>query len=155
MDHVTEESTDSRQIAAAVRRLMLATDTYRRVVAEAHGINVAEVITLGDLYHLGPLTPRSIAERLAWTTGGVTALLDRLERAGYAQREPNPTDRRSVIVRPTPRGLQITQSAFQILESAVAQATTDHGADVETLTAFLEDTTTALREAVNDQSRPT
>lgn len=149
---VAEESIDSRQVVVAVRGLMVAADAYRRGVADAYGINVADVITLGDLYHFGPMSPRSIAERLAWTTGGVTALLDRLERAEYAHRVPHPTDRRSVIVQLTPLGAQITQNAFQILESTVAQAAKDHDTDVETLTVFLESTTTALQQAANDHS---
>ena len=35
------------------------------------------------------------------TSGAVTALVDRLQAAGYVERVPNPQDRRSSIVRPT------------------------------------------------------
>jgi DNA-binding MarR family transcriptional regulator len=34
------------------------------------------------------------------TTGGVTVVIDRLEKAGYVKRQPNPADRRSVIIQP-------------------------------------------------------
>jgi DNA-binding MarR family transcriptional regulator len=34
------------------------------------------------------------------TTGAVTGMIDRLERAGYVNRQPDPDDRRRVIVQP-------------------------------------------------------
>lgn len=46
----------------------------------------------------GPMTPGRLAECTGLTTGGVTVVLDRLEKAGYARRERNPDDRRSVLV---------------------------------------------------------
>jgi DNA-binding MarR family transcriptional regulator len=36
-----------------------------------------------------------------------TRLIDRLERAGLAERLPNPSDRRSVLVRATARGRRV------------------------------------------------
>ena len=38
--------------------------------------------------------------------GAVTALVDRLEARGYAERIPNPEDRRSMLVRVTQKGLE-------------------------------------------------
>ena len=49
---------------------------------------------------LGGATPKQLAEATALTTGAITGIVDRLEMAGYAKRESNPADRRSVIVRP-------------------------------------------------------
>jgi len=54
---------------------------------------------MDHLHEAGELTPGQLAERLCLTSGAVTALLDRLERLGWAKREPHPHDRRSVIVR--------------------------------------------------------
>ena len=36
------------------------------------------------------------------TTGAITGVIDRLERAGYVRRERDPADRRKVIVRARP-----------------------------------------------------
>jgi DNA-binding MarR family transcriptional regulator len=46
----------------------------------------------------GALTPSQLAGRLRLTSGGVTALIQRLERAGCIVREPHPEDRRSSLV---------------------------------------------------------
>jgi len=44
------------------------------------------------------LTPRDLARWACVTTGGMTVILDRLEKDGYLKREANPADRRSCIV---------------------------------------------------------
>jgi DNA-binding MarR family transcriptional regulator len=41
-----------------------------------------------------------LAEPTGLTTGAVTRLIDRPERAGYVRRTPNPRDRRSLVVEP-------------------------------------------------------
>ena len=50
------------------------------------------------LAELGTATPGQIARATGLTTGAITGIVDRLEKLGYARREPSPTDRRSVIV---------------------------------------------------------
>jgi len=54
---------------------------------------------------MGPLTPGKLAECTGLTTGGVTVVLDRLERAGLVRRERNPHDRRSVLIHLQPETL--------------------------------------------------
>jgi DNA-binding MarR family transcriptional regulator len=44
-----------------------------------------------------------LAEASRLTTGAITAVIDRLERAGLARRVPDPTDRRRVLVELTPK----------------------------------------------------
>jgi DNA-binding MarR family transcriptional regulator len=46
----------------------------------------------------GPSTPKVIAAATGLTSGGVTVALDRLERGGYIHRQPNPQDRRSLLI---------------------------------------------------------
>jgi len=48
----------------------------------------------------GPATAGWLAEMTGLTTGAVTGMVDRLERAGYARRKRDPHDRRRVIVTP-------------------------------------------------------
>ena len=45
-----------------------------------------------------PLSPTAIAERLIVTTASVTSLLDTLERRGLVERQPDPTDRRRLLI---------------------------------------------------------
>jgi MarR family transcriptional regulator, organic hydroperoxide resistance regulator len=61
----------------------------------------------------GPSTPRDLARRACVTTGGVTVVLDRLEKAGYVERKPNPTDRRSCIVHLIPESLRKLEGVYK------------------------------------------
>jgi DNA-binding Lrp family transcriptional regulator len=47
----------------------------------------------------GPSTAGRLAQLSGFTTGAITGIVDRLERAGYARREPHPNDRRSIVIR--------------------------------------------------------
>jgi hypothetical protein len=50
----------------------------------------------------GPITAGRLAELTGLTTGAITGVLDRLERAGFVARDQDPSDRRRVVVRCTP-----------------------------------------------------
>jgi len=73
---------------------------FSQAVADRVGISATDLETLDILVRSGPLTAGRLAELTGLTTGAITGLVDRLERRGYAHREPHPTDRRSVIVQP-------------------------------------------------------
>jgi DNA-binding MarR family transcriptional regulator len=62
-----------------------------------------------------------MAERSGLTTGAVTAVIDRLEAAGYVRREPDPADRRRVIVRPVPHRARQIGRLFEPLAAAMAE----------------------------------
>jgi DNA-binding MarR family transcriptional regulator len=79
-----------------------AADDFDREVARLLGVNETGLRCLEILVQDVPeATPRLLADRLGLTTGSVTSMLDRLEKAGYVTRSPHPSDRRKVIVRAT------------------------------------------------------
>ncbi|MET9464653.1 MarR family transcriptional regulator [Streptomyces sp. NPDC006544] len=69
-------------------------------VAQLLGLNVTDLTCLGHILGAGdtPLGAGDLAELTNLTTGAVTGVLNRLERAGYASRRPDPADRRRVRV---------------------------------------------------------
>ena len=48
----------------------------------------------------GPITAGELAERTGLTTGAITGVIDRLEKAGFVRRVKDPDDRRRVIIEP-------------------------------------------------------
>jgi DNA-binding MarR family transcriptional regulator len=56
----------------------------------------SQFLTLLDVH--GPLAPGRLGELTGLTSGAVTAVLGRLEAAGYVRRDPDPGDRRRVVV---------------------------------------------------------
>jgi DNA-binding MarR family transcriptional regulator len=71
---------------------------FGAAVAEKVGIHPTDLEALGLLLDEGPMTAGRLADRTGLTTGAVTRMIDRLERDGYVQRQPDPGDRRRVIV---------------------------------------------------------
>ncbi|MBF6332960.1 MarR family winged helix-turn-helix transcriptional regulator [Nocardia transvalensis] len=66
------------------------------------GLSASDRKCMDTLRRLGPVTAGAIAEHTGLTTGAVTGLVDRLERAGYARRVRDPRDRRKVLVELVP-----------------------------------------------------
>jgi len=57
-----------------------------------------------------PLPPHEIAERLIISRATVTGLIDSLERQGYVQRRPHPSDRRMLLVEVTDTGRKVANT---------------------------------------------
>jgi len=65
-------------------------------LSESHAIEVLGVY--------GRMNMKTLAEKLAVTTGTVTITVDRLEKSGYAKRATTEEDRRAYIIELTPAG---------------------------------------------------
>lgn len=79
-----------------------ANDAFDEVACQKLGINRTDLRCLNVVDNEGPMTAGRLAELSGLTTAAVTAVLDRLERAGYARRVRAEVDRRQVIVEVTP-----------------------------------------------------
>lgn len=90
---------------------------FRRAIERIRieGIDVApsdqkSLISLMVLRHGDPphqRTPTELSRLLLLSSGATTSLVDRLESRGYVTREPDPRDRRGVLVGLTPKGDRI------------------------------------------------
>ncbi len=91
------------ELGAAVRANQAAVDAFDEATAAHLGINRTDLRCLDLLTQEmgGEATPGQLGIRVGLSTGSVTAMIDRLERLGYATRSPDPADRRKVVVRPT------------------------------------------------------
>jgi len=89
------------QVAGGLRALSTEIDRLDQAAADRYGLNRTDMRALDITGRSGPLAPTELARLLGFTTGGVTTVLDRLERAGYIRRQPDPTDRRRQVVQIT------------------------------------------------------
>ncbi|MEM6589907.1 MAG: MarR family transcriptional regulator [Pseudomonadota bacterium] len=94
-----EEATP-QDLVAACRRLYACIDRLDTKAANTVGVSRNDLRCLNMLAE-APAKPSKIAAELGLTTGSVTTLLDRLEKANLAKRERDPNDRRGIIVHPT------------------------------------------------------
>jgi DNA-binding MarR family transcriptional regulator len=105
------------EVEAAVDRVWKLSKYLDRLwdsTAERFGLNQAgEYKVLLKLRHTPErrMTPGELSTKLVLSTGAMTNRLDRLEEAGLVQRDRDPHDRRSVIVRLTDRGASLVEEA--------------------------------------------
>jgi DNA-binding MarR family transcriptional regulator len=86
------------EILDAIVRMIAGAILFSHQVAEKAGLGPSDGQFLTLLQVHGPLTPGRLAELSGLTTGTVTGVLDRLERAGYVRRDRSLNDRRKVLV---------------------------------------------------------
>src|SRR5262245_13110674 len=100
----------AKEVTGRVIRLAgIFQDAYGEAFAPL-GIGESEYGILAALRRAGApyrLTPTELARHRMMTSGGMTALLDRVERKGFVARSPNPADRRGSLVGLTDEGLRV------------------------------------------------
>lgn len=101
-------------------------------VVEDHGLSMAQYNVLRILRGAGEegLPTLAIRERMIEEAAGITRLIDKLERAGYVQRERDATDRRQVYCRITDAGTRLLVGVDPHLISAL-DAALSHVAEAE------------------------
>ena len=106
---------------------------------------MTDLLALGYLRDKGALSAGALGESLGLASASMTALLDRLERAGYARRQPHVNDRRSVMVELTAAGRAEVGTLFDLLGSDVATALSDTSpAELEAVARFLDEITSCF-----------
>lgn len=88
-------------ICAALSRNEIAATRLRAGLGRRLDLAEHDVTALQHLARAGELTPTQLARRLQLTSGGATALVQRLERRGFVARTPHPVDGRSSCLRLT------------------------------------------------------
>jgi DNA-binding MarR family transcriptional regulator len=77
-------------------------NAFDHLAAERLGVNKGDLHCLNIIENNHGLSAGELADRSGLTPGAVTGVIDRLERAGYARRVPDPNDRRRVTIEVTP-----------------------------------------------------
>lgn len=111
-----------RTVARAVARIADADRRLRLAAAERLGVGASDFDALVLLDTEGPLAAGRIAEAMAITTGAVTGLIDRLERAGCVQRTRHEADRRQVLIELAPEQRDQLEAHWKDRDRLVAEA---------------------------------
>jgi DNA-binding MarR family transcriptional regulator len=115
--------------------LILAGERYRQVLAEAIGLGTTECQTLSYLEVHGSSGQSELARDLGLTSSALTALVDRLERQGVAERVAHPQDRRRTTIRVTERGASLVTQSHEWLDATLDRI---DPADLELVSASLK-----------------
>ncbi|MGI5232705.1 MarR family transcriptional regulator [Actinoallomurus sp. CA-142502] len=100
------------ELGHQARASTLWTVLLHNAIASRSGINVTDMQCINLLQLRGPMTPGQLADAMFLTTGGaITAVIDRLEKAGMVRRRRDEDDRRRVIVEAAEGGATAALSA--------------------------------------------
>jgi DNA-binding MarR family transcriptional regulator len=140
---VSRESKDElfQELLRLAREEEAANDAFDEVASRKLGINRTDMRCLNIVENQGRITAGRLAELSGLTTAAVTAVLDRLEGAGYARRVRHDRDRRQVLVEVTPllkeRGEKIWGPIAEDARRRVARMTV---AEMKTVMDFYRET---------------
>ena len=94
------------KVLNALRDYRASEAAMRRRTRSSMGMGETDLLALRHLLQAEaagqPIGPKELGARLGVTSASMTTLIDRLVKSGYIRREPHPTDRRALILRPTP-----------------------------------------------------
>ncbi|MFE6612769.1 MarR family transcriptional regulator [Amycolatopsis sp. NPDC057786] len=104
----------------------------------------------------GPLTAGRIAELTGLSTGAVTGVMDRLEKAGLARRVRDTADRRKVLIEVVPGAMErhapLFESAYTTMKTVLEQFSPE---ERKVLVRFQSAVLDGLRDELpGDASRP-
>ena len=96
------EKPSRADLLAALRRVCRdhsdATVLFHSALAAELGLHPTDYKALGVVDRLGPMSAGELGRYTGLAAASVTNLIDRLEAKGYLRREPDPTDRRRVLL---------------------------------------------------------
>lgn len=89
-----------RAIIEKRRKMSTETIMFHQAVADTLGLHITDHKSLDLIRIHGAMPAGKLADLTGLTTGAVTGIIDRLEKAGYVRRRSDPKDRRRTIVEP-------------------------------------------------------
>jgi DNA-binding MarR family transcriptional regulator len=107
------------EVIHGAREFSIGTVLFHRAVGQILGVNVTDMKCLDMMTLQGSATPSQLAAHTGLSSGATTAMVDRLERAGLIERQPNPNDRRGTILVLTKQAMRKLPLLFAPLGTAM------------------------------------
>lgn len=99
---------------------------FSQANADQMGLNLTDLKCLSILERSGAMPAGRLAEMTGLTSGAITGLIDRLEKAGWARRVRDPKDRRHVIIEVVPERIPGIDQSRSELRSVLAEMVADY-----------------------------
>ncbi|GII96666.1 MarR family winged helix-turn-helix transcriptional regulator [Sinosporangium siamense] len=109
-------------LMVALTDLQNASEMADAAISERMGLNRTDSRCVAYLITRGPMASGELAELAGLTPGALTVAVDRLERAGFAERARDVADRRRVLIHPTDKARTLAEDAWgQAVRESEAQ----------------------------------
>lgn len=84
-------------------------------------LSVSQFGVLEALYHLGPLNPGTLGEKILKSSGNMTLVVDNLVKRGLVERRRDPNDRRCIAVHLTADGRGLIEAILPVHVARVVE----------------------------------
>jgi DNA-binding MarR family transcriptional regulator len=108
-----------KELETAMRKASAQGTIFAAAVAERAGISSSDMDCMDFLNLEGRMTAGRLAELTGLTTGAITGVVDRLEKAGFVRRERDESDRRKVFIAPVPERVMEIGRFYQLMQRAM------------------------------------
>ena len=123
---------------ALLREILDLTGEFEKHLGRELTVNPTDLEAMEELIRDGALSPTELARRLGISTAAVTTVVDRLTAVGHVSREPNPADRRGILVVPSPASVQKAMTTLMPMILGMDRVLGDFDDDERsTITAYL------------------
>ncbi len=127
-----------RRVLMASRENNISSVLFRNAVRSKLGLNITDSECLSFLSINGVLTPKEISRYTGLTTGSTTTMLDRLEKAEFITRKPNPNDRRGALIEINPKWTETVAPLVTGVQKAQAELIANYSeAELEIIEDFM------------------
>jgi DNA-binding MarR family transcriptional regulator len=139
------------ELEHAVRRSSALGVIFGQTVASRVGISSSDLECLDFLNLEGRVTAGRLAEVTGLTTGAITGVVDRLEKAGLVRRERDASDRRKVFIATVPENIAKVGKFYEHMQRAMLKewdSFTD--AELKLLLRFMTQGYTTMLAAIEE-----
>lgn len=149
---MSDQVSSEAQIMDALRRYQEADSAMHARARAASSMSENEIRVIQFLLTAArrgdTVTPTALSKHLGVTSASMTALLDRLERAGAIERVRHPSDRRSLVITATPLAERTVGAPVVAFQQATRRIAADLTADEHAaVVGFLSKLTAAVDQA--------
>lgn len=128
-----------RRPTELVREVYDVSQDFELHVGRQLTVNPTDLHAMEHLIQSGPLSPTELARRLEISTAAATTVVDRLTALGHTTRSQHPTDRRSVVVVPSPDSVEKAMSTLMPMITGIDEVLDDFDeSEQATITTYLE-----------------
>jgi DNA-binding MarR family transcriptional regulator len=138
------------RVGLQVRRMGAQSVLTSQAVAQRFALHTTDLEVLDLIYMREQVSAGELAQATSLTSGSITALIDRLVRAGYVERHADPRDRRRVLVRIRHAAVAPIKSVYAPMQARMFELWSTYTAsELEVINDFLARSTELAVECAN------
>src|SRR5690242_20503869 len=124
---------------------------FAKMVADLAGISSADMDCIDFVNVEGRMTAGRLAELTGLTSGAITGVIDRLEKAGFVRRERDEDDRRKVFIAPVAERVMELARPFELMQRAMHKQSAGYtDAELKLLLRYATETYRSILGATNE-----